>query len=109
MKDLRLRHHRRTDRTDLATVLHFIRTDLATVMVFVEAHEKAVLAALVTGSDWHSTFGLPAVREITPVLQEGHSAALTGPSTPRLIYASTVNELIQKHIIKRSLFSIQMK
>lgn len=73
MEDLRLRHHRRTDRTDPATALHFVLTDLATVVVFVEAHEEGVVVALVTFSDWHSTFGLPAVRETTPVAKLHHS------------------------------------
>ncbi len=74
VKDLQLRHHRRTDLTGLATGLAFVRTDLATVIEFVEAHEEAVLPALVTGSDWPSTFGLPAVRETTPVAKLHHSS-----------------------------------
>ena len=73
VKDLRLRHHRRTDLTDLATALHFVRTDLAAVMVFVEAHEDGVVVALVTFSDWHSTFGLPAVRETALTEKLHHS------------------------------------
>ena len=88
MKDLRLRHHRRTDLTGPATALHFVLTDLATVVVFVEAHEEGVVVALVTFSDWPSTFGLPAVRETALVAKLHHSSS-TGPSTPPRIYSKT--------------------
>ncbi len=109
VKDLQLRHHRRTDRTDLTTVLHFGRTDRATVIEFVEAHQEAVLAALVMGSDCPSTFGLPAVRETTPVAKLHHSS-LTGPSTPPRIYSKDLTHTrTEVSRIKRSLFTTQLK
>ncbi len=83
--DLQLRHHRRADRTDLATVLEFGRTDLATVIEFVEVYEPAVLTALVAVSDWPSTSCLPTEREIKPVAKV-HSSGVRGQSTPPLIY-----------------------
>ena len=92
---------------DLPFRLHTL-TILVTVFEAVRV-ELPHIVWLVSGSDFHATKRIPAVREMTPAVQEGHSAALTGPSTPRLIYVSTVNEPIQKHIIKRSLFSTQMK
>ncbi len=87
---------------DLPLRLHALAIQV-TVFVAVRVHLPHIVW-LVTGSDFHATRRLPTVREMTPAVQEDHSAALTGPSTPRLIYAKTVNEPIQKHRIKRSLF-----
>jgi hypothetical protein len=81
---------RTRDVQDLPFRLHAL-TNLVTVFVAVRVDVMHIVG-LVAGTDFHATKRIPAVREMTPTAQEGHSAALTGPSTPRPIYANTVNE-----------------